>query len=153
MLRNPPISDGQLFSSNPGACCRLSSQISRDSQGTIPIPTSPSTIDDVHPDHINLISQIVFPLLAVQSGSWSLFLGRVSASPNLSNSEIRKPASHIQIFHSVALGNTANIAQTYRLVKSLKVLKAWIDQDFRKWWNVVLDVDGEGDDEREDRSN
>ncbi|CAA9959554.1 hypothetical protein PTMSG1_02971 [Pyrenophora teres f. maculata] len=118
-------------------------------------PTPPPATDVVNPDPINLISQIVFPLLSVQSESWSLFFGRVSTPPDIPNSDIRKPASHIQIFHSIALGNTANTAQTYRLVKSLEVLKAWIDRDFRRWWDVILDVDGEGGEEKEseDRSN
>ncbi|CAE7021382.1 hypothetical protein HRS9139_01082 [Pyrenophora teres f. teres] len=118
-------------------------------------PTPPPATDVVNPDPINLISQIVFPLLSVQSESWSLFFGRVSTPHDIPNSDIRKPASHIQIFHSIALGNTANTAQTYRLVKSLEVLKAWIDRDFRRWWDVILDVDGEGGEEKEseDRSN
>lgn len=116
-------------------------------------PTPSPTNDVVTPDPIHLISQIVFPLLDVQSESWSLFFGRVSTPPGMSSSDIRKPASHIQILHSVALGNTANTAQTYRLVKNLKVLKAWINRDFRKWWDVILDVDGEDAEESEDRSN
>ncbi|KAF2802870.1 uncharacterized protein BDZ99DRAFT_576470 [Mytilinidion resinicola] len=105
-------------------------------------PTPTPTIDAVSPDPTDLLSQIVFPLLDVQSESWSLFFGRVSISPDTSSLHIRKPASHIQIFHSIALGNTANTAQTYRLVKSLKVLRAWIDGDFRKWWDRLLGVNG-----------
>ncbi|KAF2876860.1 hypothetical protein BDV95DRAFT_624998 [Massariosphaeria phaeospora] len=85
-----------------------------------------------------LLSQIVFPLLDIQSEPWSLFLARVSVtSPNPPNTpsldtHIRKPASHIQIFHSLPLGNTANTAQTYRLARSLKVLRAWIDGEMRE---------------------
>ena len=105
--------------------------------------TPSSTTHSTSPDSTDLLSQIVFPLLDVQSESWSLFFGRV-ASPSTPNSEIRKPASSIQIFHSVALGNTANTIQTYRLVKSLKVLREWIDVDFRKWWDTVLGL-GEED--------
>ncbi|CBX91614.1 predicted protein [Plenodomus lingam JN3] len=114
----------------------------------------PCTINNVNPDPKHLISQIVFPLLSVQSDVWYLFFGRVSTPPGIAdNSDIRKPASPIQIFFSVALGSTANITQTYRLVKSLKALRAWIDEDFRKWWDEVLDVDGDGTEEREARMN
>jgi len=111
------------------------------SQSQTQQPTPTPTIDAVSPDPTDLLSQIVFPLLDVQSESWSLFFGRVSISPDTSSLDIRKPASHIQIFHSIALGNTANTVQTYRLVKSLKVLRAWIDRDFRKWWDKILGVD------------
>ncbi|KAF2105199.1 hypothetical protein BDV96DRAFT_592897 [Lophiotrema nucula] len=113
----------------------------RISQSQTQQPTPTPTIDAVSPDPTDLLSQIVFPLLDVQSESWSLFFGRVSISPDTTSSDIRKPASHIQIFHSIALGNTANTAQTYRLVKSLRVLRAWIDGDFRKWWDKILGVD------------
>ncbi|PVH91768.1 hypothetical protein DM02DRAFT_606179 [Periconia macrospinosa] len=84
----------------------------------------------------------VFPLIDIQSEAWSLFFARVTPSNTLhpSNSGIRKPVSNIQIFHSVPLGNTANTVQTYRLVKSLKVLRDWVDGDFRKWWDVLLGV-------------
>lgn len=91
----------------------------------------------------DLLSQVVFPLLDVQSENWSLFLGRVSSdtSTSMSSSSMRKPASPIHIFHSIPLGNTANTAQTYRLIKCLKALRAWIDIDFRMWWDKVLGID------------
>lgn len=73
-------------------------------QQSTPIPTKKAICLDL----TDLPTQIVFSLLDVQSESWSLFLGRVSISPETSGSDIRKPASHIQIFHSIALGNTAN---------------------------------------------
>ncbi len=57
-------------------------------------------------------------------------------------SNMRKPASPIRIFHSTPLGNTANTIQTYRLIKSLKVLRTWVDVEFRMWWDKVLGVDG-----------
>lgn len=48
--------------------------------------------------------------------------------------------SNIQSFYSVPLGNTANTVQTHRLVKSLKVLRDWVDRDFRMWWDELLGV-------------
>ncbi|KAH9859269.1 hypothetical protein J1614_012183 [Plenodomus biglobosus] len=98
-------------------------------------------------DAAALLSQIVFPLLDVQSENWSLFLGRVCPDllTSMSSSNIQKPSLPIQIFHSIPLGNTANIIQTYRLVKSLKALRAWIDTDFRMWWDKVLNIDGGGE--------
>jgi hypothetical protein len=94
------------------------------------------------PDPSDVLSQTVFPLIDIQSEAWSLFFARVTPSnaPHLSNSDIRKPLSKIQIFHSVPLGNTANTVQTYRLIKSLKVLRDWVDGDFRKWWDGFLGV-------------
>ncbi|RMZ68309.1 hypothetical protein GMOD_00009914 [Pyrenophora seminiperda CCB06] len=103
-------------------------------------PTPTPTVDDVRPNPTDLLSQIVFPLLDIQSESWSLFFARASVSTS-ALSLGAKPTSHIQIFHSITLGNTANITQTYRLIKSLKVLRAWIDRDFRKWWDRILGVD------------
>jgi hypothetical protein len=93
-------------------------------------------------DTSDILSQIVFPLVDIQSEAWSLFFARVSPlnTPHLSKSGIRKPMSNIQIFHSVPLGNTANTVQTYRLVKNLKVLRNWVDGDFRKWWNGFLGI-------------
>lgn len=101
------------------------------------------------PDPSDFLSQTVFPLIDIQSEAWSLFLARVTPSNALhpSNSDIRKPVSNIQIFHSIPLGNTANTVQTYRLVKSLKVLRDWVDRDFRKWWDGCLgvhDVEADG---------
>ena len=94
------------------------------------------------PDPSDFLSQTVFPLIDIQSEAWSLFLARVMPSNALhpSSSDIRKPVSNVQIFHSIPLGNTANTVQTYRLVKSLKVLRDWVDGDFRKWWDALLGV-------------
>jgi hypothetical protein len=94
------------------------------------------------PSPSDILSQTVFPLIDIHSEAWSLFFARVTPSnaPDPSNSDIRKPVSNIQIFHSVLLGNTANTVQTYRLVKSLKVLRHWVDGDFRKWWDGFLEV-------------
>ncbi|KAF2034803.1 hypothetical protein EK21DRAFT_56234 [Setomelanomma holmii] len=95
----------------------------------------------------DLILQIVFPLLDGQSENWSFFLGRVS--PNLltstSSLKIQEPASPIQILSSMTLGNTANTVQTYRLVKGLKALRAWIDVGFRMCWDKVLIIAGDGE--------
>ena len=89
------------------------------------------------------LSQVVFPLLDVQSENWSLFLGRVSSdtSTSMSSSSMRKPASPIHIFHSIPLGNTTNTAQTYQLIECLKALRAWINIKFRMWWDKVLGID------------
>ncbi|PSN58927.1 hypothetical protein BS50DRAFT_641365 [Corynespora cassiicola Philippines] len=108
-------------------------------QAQEPIP-SPTVV--MAPDPSDFLSQTVFPLIDIQSEAWSLFLARVTPSNALypSNSNIRKPVSNIQIFHSVPLGNTANTVQTYRLVKSLRVLRDWVDGDFRKWWDGFLGV-------------
>ncbi|KAF2245115.1 hypothetical protein BU26DRAFT_77053 [Trematosphaeria pertusa] len=109
---------------------------------------TPSPTVVMVPDLSDILSQTVFPLIDIQSEAWSLFFARVTPSnaPHLSNSDIRKPVSNIQIFHSVPLGNTANTVQTYRLVKSLKVLRDWVDGDFRKWWDGFLGVrDAEAD--------
>lgn len=103
------------------------------------LPTPTPTIDINIPESTALLSQIVFPLVDVQSDSWSLFFGRISS--DTSTSRTQKPASRIHIFHSVPLGNTTNMVQTYRLIKSLKVLRAWIDTDFRDWWDRVLRID------------
>jgi hypothetical protein len=97
-----------------------------------------------HPSHI--LSQTVFPLIDVECGMWTLFLARVTSSSALPKG-FRKPMSNIRIFESVPLGNTVDMVQTYRLVKSLRVLRDWVDGDFRKWWDVVLgiaDVDASG---------
>ncbi|CAI6342380.1 unnamed protein product [Periconia digitata] len=104
-------------------------------QEAIPSPTVVMV-----PDPSDFLSQIVFPLIDIQSEVWSLFFARVTPSNALrpSNLDICKPVSNIQIFHSVPLGNTANTVQAYRLVKSLKVLRDWVDGDFRKWWDVLL---------------
>ncbi|KAF2740440.1 hypothetical protein EJ04DRAFT_455555 [Polyplosphaeria fusca] len=105
---------------------------------------TPSPIVVMVPDPSDFLSQTVFPLIDIQSEVWSLFFARVTPLNALhpSNSDIRKPVSHIQIFHSVPLGNTANTVQTYRLIRSLKVLKDWVDGDFRKWWDRFLGVHG-----------
>ncbi|KAF9733994.1 hypothetical protein PMIN03_006622 [Paraphaeosphaeria minitans] len=104
-------------------------------------PTPSPTVVMV-PDPSDILSQTVFPLINIQFEAWSLFFARVTTSnaPHLSNSDIRKPMSNIQIFYSVPLGNTANTVQTYRLIKSLKVLRDWVDGDFRKWWNGFLGI-------------
>ncbi|KAH9875490.1 hypothetical protein J1614_004311 [Plenodomus biglobosus] len=83
-------------------------------------------MSSISPDAAALLSQIVFPLLDVRSENWSFFLGRVC--PNF--------------FHPIPLSNTANTIQIYRLVKSLKALGAWIDTEFRMWWDKVLNIDG-----------
>jgi hypothetical protein len=108
-------------------------------QAQEPIP-SPTVV--MVPDPSNFLSQTVFPLIDIQSETWSLFFARVTPLYALppSNSDIRKPVSNIQIFHSVPLGNTANTVQAYRLVKSLKVLRDWVDGDYRKWWDGLLGV-------------
>jgi hypothetical protein len=121
-------------------------RMSRVEQPQTQEPTPSPTVVMV-PDPSNILSQIVFPLIDIQSEAWSLFFARVTPSnaPHPLNSDIRKPVSNIQIFHSVPLGNTANMVQTYRLVKSLKVLRDWVDGDFRKWWDEFLGVrDAEG---------
>ncbi|KAL5397982.1 hypothetical protein PMIN03_012822 [Paraphaeosphaeria minitans] len=106
-------------------------------QGTDPVS---HRRDD--PESSDILSQTVFPLIDIQSEAWSLFFARVTPSNarHPSNSDLRTPVSNIQIFHSVPLGNTANTVQTYRLVKSLKVLRDWVDGDFRKWWDGILGV-------------
>jgi hypothetical protein len=105
--------------------------------------TPPPTVVMV-PDPSDILSQTVFPLIDVQSEAWSLFFARVtpSTASHTSNSDNRRPVSNIQIFHSVPLGNTANMVQTYRLVKSLKVLRGWVDVDYRHWWDGFLGVHG-----------
>jgi hypothetical protein len=108
------------------------------------LPTPTPTIDINIPDATALLSQIVFPLVDVQSDSWSLFFGRISSDTSMPTSRTQKPASRIHIFHSVPLGNTTNTVQTYRLIKSLKVLRTWVDTDFRDWWDRVLRVDCNG---------
>ena len=115
--------------------------MSRAEQPQTQEPTPPLTVAMV-PDPSDILSQTVFPLIDIQSEAWSLFFARVTPSkaPHPSNSDIRKPMSNIQIFHSVPLGNTANTVQTYRLVKSLKVLRDCVDRDFRKWWDGFLGV-------------
>ncbi|KAF2462914.1 uncharacterized protein BDR25DRAFT_320402 [Lindgomyces ingoldianus] len=116
-------------------------RISRAQQPQTQEPTPTPAVVMV-PDPSDILSQTEFPLVDIQSEAWSLFFARVmpSNAPPPSNSDIRKPLSNIQIFHSVPLGNTANTVQTYRLVKSLKVLRDWVDGDFRKWWDGLLGV-------------
>jgi hypothetical protein len=116
-------------------------RMSRAEQPQTQEPTPSLTVVMV-PDPSDILSQTVFPLINIQSEAWLLFFAQVTPSnaPHLSNSDIRRPVSKIQIFHSVPLGNTANTVQTYRLVKSLKVLRDWVDGDFRKWWDGVLGV-------------
>lgn len=116
-------------------------RMSRAKQPQTQEPTPSPTVVMV-PNPSDILSQTVFPLIDIQSEVWSLFFARVTPSnaPHPSNSDIRKPVSNIQIFHSVPLGNTANTVQTYRLVKSLKVLRDWVDMDFRKWWDGFLGV-------------
>jgi hypothetical protein len=94
------------------------------------------------PNPSDILSQTVFPLIDIQSEVWSLFFARVMPSQTLhpSNSDTRRPVSKIQIFHSVPIGNTANTVQTYRLVKSLKVLRDWVDGDYRRWWDGFLGI-------------
>jgi hypothetical protein len=124
-------------------------RMSRAEQPQTQEPTPTPTVVMV-PDPSDILSQTVFPLIDIQSEAWSLFFARVTPSNALhpSNSDIRKPVSNIQIFHSVPLGNTANTVQTYRLVKSIKVLRDWVDEDFRKWWDGFLGVrDAEADGE------
>jgi hypothetical protein len=103
---------------------------------------TPSPTVMMVPGASNLLSQTVFPLIDIQSEAWSLFFARVMPANalHLSKSLIRKPGLAIQIFHSVPLGNTANMVQTYRLLKSLKVLREWVDEDFRKWWDKLLGI-------------
>jgi hypothetical protein len=98
------------------------------------------------PDLSRILSQTVFPLIDVECGTWTLFLARVTPSSALPKG-FHKPMSNIRIFESVPLGNTMYTLQTYRLVKSLRVLRDWVDGDFRKWWDGVLgiaDVDASG---------
>jgi len=99
---------------------------------------SPSAIR--MPDPSDVLSQTVFPLIDIQSDTWSLFFARVTPSnaAQPSHPGIRKPASNIQVFHSVPLGTTSSTVQTYRLVKSLRVLRNWVDTDFRGWWDGFL---------------
>ena len=87
-------------------------------------PTPSPTVVMV-PGPSNILSQTVFPFFDIQSEAWSLFFARVTPSnaPHPSNSDMRKPVSNIQIFHSVPLGNTANTVQTYRLIKTLRALR------------------------------
>ncbi|KAF2626363.1 hypothetical protein BU25DRAFT_411764 [Macroventuria anomochaeta] len=105
-------------------------------------PTPTPTTHSISPVITGLLSQIVFPLIDVQSENWSLFLGRVCTDTliSMSNPNMRKPASPIHIFHSIPLGNTANTVQTYRLIKSLKALRAWVDVELRMWWDKVLGI-------------
>jgi hypothetical protein len=110
----------------------------RMSQPQMQEPTPPPTVVMV-PDPANILSRTIFPLIDVQSEAWSLFFARVTPS-STPNTYTRKPRSEIQIFHSVPLGNTTNTVQTYRLIKSLKVLREWVDGDFRKWWDELLGV-------------
>lgn len=139
------------------ACsCRLESEMAtrgrrknRGRGGRMPRAEQSQTLESIPsppvvmvPDPSDFLSQTVFPLIDIQSEAWSLFLARVMPSNALhsSSSDIRKPVSNIQIFHSIPLGNTANTVQTYRLVKSLKVLRDWVDGDFRRWWGALLGV-------------
>jgi hypothetical protein len=91
-------------------------------------------------DPSNLLSRTVFPLIDVECGTWTLYLARVTPSSALPNVDARRPMSTIRIFESVPLGNTVNTVRTYRLVKSLRVLRDWVDGDFRRWWDEVLGV-------------
>jgi hypothetical protein len=111
-------------------------------------PTPTPTFDTISPEATDLLSQIVFSLLDVQSESWLLFLGRVNPNtPALaSRSSMRKPALCIHIFHSIFLENAASAMQTYRLVKILKELRVWIDAELRMWWDRLLGIDGAGGD-------
>ncbi|KAF2029780.1 hypothetical protein EK21DRAFT_89553 [Setomelanomma holmii] len=110
-------------------------------------PTPVPTMKSISTGATALLSQIVFPLLDVQSENWSLFLGRVSPDllTSMSSSKMQEPDSPIQIFHPITLGDTANTVQTYRLVKSLKALRAWIDVEFHMWWDKVLGIAGDGE--------
>jgi hypothetical protein len=89
---------------------------------------------------LDIISQTVFPLIDVQSETWSLFLARVTPSDGSkpAGSKDHVPESSTEIFHSRPLGNTASPVQTYRLLKNLRVLRTWVDEDYRQWWDDFL---------------
>lgn len=95
------------------------------------------------PRTTRLLSEVIFPLLCVHGESWELYLGRVcpEAATSLPTSTLRRPVSRVEIYSSVPLGKTSDIVQVYRLVKSLRLLNEWVDVDFRKWWNDVLQLD------------
>jgi hypothetical protein len=116
-------------------------KMSRAEQPQIREPTPTTTVVMV-PDLSGILSQTVFPPIDVQSETWSLFFAFVTTSnaPHPSNSDIGRPVTNIRIVDSVPLGNTANTVQTYRLVKSLKVLRDWVDVDYRQWWDGFLGV-------------
>ena len=75
----------------------------KESQTQESIPSPPVVMV---PDPSDFLSQTVFPLIDIQPEAWLLFFARVTPLYALhsSNSDIRRPVSNIQIFHSVPLG-------------------------------------------------
>jgi hypothetical protein len=121
LVANEQVADAQSHMSTPGL--------------TIMAVADPSIV----------LSHTVFPLIEVQAKTWSLSFARVTPSSALPNAVSCKPLSNIKIFESITLGNTGSVVQTYRLVKSLRVLRDWADGDFRKWWDKVLGVEAGGE--------
>lgn len=86
-----------------------------------------------------LLSVIVFPLIQIQAQVWKLYFARVS--PHRSINPLTLPHAHIEIFGEMRLGDSSTILGTYHLLKSLRVLKSWIDTEYRAWWDRVLGVE------------
>lgn len=86
----------------------------------------------------SLLSDIVFPLIQIQAKEWKLYFARIA--PHRSMNPLTLPHAHIEIFGELRLGESSSIIGVYQLLKSLRVLKRWIDTEYRTWWDRVLGV-------------
>ena len=104
----------------------------------------PSSAFSVLPPPPSLLCDMAFPLIQIQADDWKLFFARVS--PHRAANPLTLPHAHIEIFGTMRLGDTSSVFGTYRLLKSLRVLKSWINEEYRSWWDRIL-REMEGDEE------
>jgi hypothetical protein len=105
--------------------------------------------------NLHIFTKMVFPLICVHATHWTIYFACArppggpssSASSFADNSDYstatasnntRKPQSALIIFEAGELGNTGSIRELYKLIKTLRILRGWIDRHMREWWGEVL---------------
>ncbi|KAI1112016.1 hypothetical protein F5Y14DRAFT_284876 [Nemania sp. NC0429] len=69
------------------------------------------------PDGISLLS---LPLIAVRGHEWRLWFGHDTAHA-------------LELYGPLTIGSTETLMNTFKLIRSLRILAEWVDTDFRVW--------------------
>lgn len=80
----------------------------------------------------SILSEMVFPLIYVQSEKWEIFFALPSSSP-LSD-------TRITIYSSLVLGDSSSVFGTYQILRGLRIIEHWIDTKVRAWWEGLMEV-------------
>ncbi|TFK50802.1 hypothetical protein OE88DRAFT_180236 [Heliocybe sulcata] len=99
--------------------------------------TGMGTEAEVEEDVRRILQRALFPLLFVQTDTWTVYLARVSLVDNALPST--GGPLRVHIYTSFVLGSTSSIVGIYTLLSGLGVLLDWVTTEYRRWWEAILD--------------